>query len=243
MNRNKYELIQDRNDIGSILDKLLEYNSEVIISEDTTEKRTLYKSNIVFVNHFNHEMVLKPANFGHPFSISGKYRFYITNEQECMHFTCTLGKTTFPRFLVLKWPVSIFQQNTRKNKRISLDHKNFLVNFSNFSLNANLVKETYQEAKLMDISKAGFGLSVDEEIASFLRPNDCLIFTYINEKPLKDKLSGNVVYIKKINPIMSSNNYTVGIKFNEETRFNEILYHLGQKTDNKDDLNELKRLF
>jgi len=42
---------------------------------------------------------------------------------------------------------------------------------------------------------------------------------------------------------MSSNNYTVGIKFNEETKFNEILYNLGQKTDNKDDLNELKRLF
>jgi hypothetical protein len=160
-----------------------------------------------------------------------------------MHFTSSLGTITSPRFLILKWPISIFQQNTRQTKRINLQDREFLVNFSNFSLNSNSVEKTIQEAKLIDISKTGIGLSVQNDLIKFLKEDDRLIFTYINEKPLKDKLTGNIVYIRKINPIMSSSNYTVGIRFNEEIPFNEILYTLGQKTEKKDDINELKRLF
>ena len=118
-----------------------------------------------------------------------------------------LGFMHIPKIITIK--------NVRANERINLEKFKLPVNFKNFTIFDYSNNHNNIISEILDLSKSGLALKMEENHAAKLSTNDKIIFTLINGYSFTHKATGRLIYINKVKTFGTQEEgyYKMGIKF------------------------------
>lgn len=198
--------------IINLLDRFKLFHSTVFVSGEHSSEAI--PAIIALINPFSHDFILRPLLNDKPFPAFKENHLKIQNESNNISFVSSKGTICRPHFLTIKMPKTITLINYRNTGRLDIENENIKTSHTNYTAH-NFQMETHQlQSQLVDLSTSGVGLKSINPIWKQLRANDKITLNSLGPKPLNEKITGTVVYIKNIpNDIIASGSFQIGIRF------------------------------
>lgn len=206
------ECLETFEQIINLLDRFKLFHSTVFVSSENGSEAI--PSVIELINPYSRDFILRPLFNDKPFPAFNENHIKVQNECNNISFISSKGTICRPHFLTIRMPKTITLINYRNTGRLDVENENIKTSHTNYTAH-NFQMETHQlQSQLVDLSTTGVGLKSINPIWNQLRANDKITLNSLGPKPLSEKITGTVVYIKNIpNDIIASGSFQIGIRF------------------------------